>query len=80
LWKFNIGSVENPKIAYIRDYWDEQAMDEVHSLLLEYEDLFLKTFSELKGIKGSMGEMKIELKPDSRPLKNRPYHLNHRIK
>jgi hypothetical protein len=63
LWKVNIGSVENPKIASIGDYWDEKAMNEVHNLLREYEDLFLKMFSELKGIKGAMGEMKIELKP-----------------
>jgi hypothetical protein len=37
-------------------------------------------FSELKGIKGAMGEMKIELKPDSKPVKHRPYHLNPKIK
>jgi hypothetical protein len=50
-------------------------MNEVHSLLREYEDLFPKMFSELKGIKGAMGEMKIELKPGSRPMKHRPYDL-----
>jgi hypothetical protein len=55
-------------------------MNEVHNLLREYEDLFPKTFSELKGIKGAMGEMKIELKPDSKPVKHRPYHLNPKIK
>jgi hypothetical protein len=55
-------------------------MNEVHNLLHEYEDLFPKTFSEMKGIKGSMGEMKIALKPDSKPVKHRPYCLNPRIK
>jgi hypothetical protein len=49
-------------------------------LLREYEDLFPKTFSELKGIKGAMGEMKIELKPGSNPVRHRPYRLNHRVK
>jgi hypothetical protein len=48
-------------------------MNEVHNLLWEYEDLFTQTFSELKGIKGAMGEIKIELKPNSRPMKHRPY-------
>jgi hypothetical protein len=76
----NIGSTENPKIFSIGDYWDEKTMSEVHSLLREYEDLFLKTFSELKGIKGSMEEMKIELKPNSKPVKHEPYLLNPRIK
>jgi len=37
-------------------------MNEVQSLLQEFEDLFPKTFSKLKGIKGSMGEMNIKLK------------------
>jgi hypothetical protein len=48
--------------------------------LREYEDFFLKKFLELKGIKGSMGEMKIELKPSSRLVKHRPNYLNPRIK
>jgi hypothetical protein len=55
-------------------------MNEIQSLLQEYEDLFPKTFSEMKGIKGTMGEMKIELKPDSKPMKHRPYHLNPKVK
>jgi hypothetical protein len=55
-------------------------MNEVHSLLREYVDLFLKMFLELKGIKGAMGEMKIVLKPYSRSVKHRPYRLNSRIK
>jgi hypothetical protein len=39
-------------------------MNEVHILLREYEDLFPKMFSEMKGMKGAMGEMNIKLKPD----------------
>jgi hypothetical protein len=42
-------------------------------VLREYEDLFPKTFLELKGIKGAMGEMKIELKLGSNPVRHRPY-------
>jgi hypothetical protein len=34
----------------------------------------------MKGIKGPMGEMKIPLKPYSRPVKQRPYRLNPRYK
>jgi hypothetical protein len=30
----------------------------------------------MKGIKGPMGEMKIPLKPDARPVKQRAYRLN----
>ena len=42
--------------------------------------MFPKTFSELKGIKRVMGEMKIELKPGSKPVRHRPYLLNPRLK
>jgi hypothetical protein len=55
-------------------------MKEVHNMLQECVDLFSKTFSKLEGIKGAMGEMKIELKPGSRPLKHTLYRLNPRIK
>ena len=64
----------------VGEYWDEQTSQEIHSLLREYEDLFPKTFSKLKGIKGAMGEIKIELKIGSKPVRHRPYHLNPRVK
>jgi hypothetical protein len=34
----------------------------------------------MKGIKGPMGEMKIPLKPDARPVKQRPYRLKPKYK
>jgi hypothetical protein len=34
----------------------------------------------MKGIKGNMGEMRIPLKPDARPVKQRPYKLNPKYK
>jgi hypothetical protein len=76
----NIGTEEKPKIALVGDCWDEQTSQEIQSLLREYKDLFPNTFSELKGIKGVMGEMKIELKPRSKLVRHRPYHLNPRVK
>jgi len=49
-------------------------------MLWEYEDLFPRSFSKLKGIKENLGEMKIELKLDVKPIKHRPYCLNPRVK
>jgi hypothetical protein len=34
----------------------------------------------MKGIKGPMGEMRIHLKPDMKPVKQRPYRLNLKYK
>jgi hypothetical protein len=64
----------------VGDYWDEQTSQEIQSLLWEYKDLFPKTFSELKGIKGVMGEINIELKPGFNLVRHSPYHLNSRVK
>jgi hypothetical protein len=49
-------------------------------MLREYEDLFPKTFSKIKGIKGDMGEIKIELKLGLNPVRHRTYRLNPRVK
>jgi len=46
----------------VGDYWDEQTTKEIFDLLQEYQDLFLSSIVELKGIKGNLGEMKIVLK------------------
>jgi hypothetical protein len=47
--KVNIGTTENPKIASIGDYWDNQTVERITELLREYSDLFPATFSEMKG-------------------------------
>jgi hypothetical protein len=55
--KFNIETIENPKIASIGDYWDEKTMENITDLLHEYTNLFPTTFTEMKGIAGELGEM-----------------------
>lgn len=42
--------------------------------------MFPSSVVDMKGIKGEMGEIRIILKPDARPVKHRPYHLNPRVK
>jgi hypothetical protein len=43
--KVNIGTVENPKMASIGDYWDEKIVERITELLHEYTDLFPTTFT-----------------------------------
>jgi hypothetical protein len=66
--KVNIGTTENPKFAQIGDYWNDETIEKVADLLWEYQDLFPTTFSEMKGIAGDLGEMKIPLKPRAKPI------------
>ena len=45
-------------------------------MLHDYQDLFPTKFTEMKGIVGDLGVMRIPLKEDTRPVKQRPYILN----
>jgi hypothetical protein len=65
----NIGTIENPKISSIGDYWDEQTIESIAKLLHEYDNLFSMTFTEMKGIVGDLGEMKILLRDDARSIR-----------
>jgi hypothetical protein len=38
--------------------------------------MFPTTFTKMKGIAWELGEMKIPLKPEARPIRQRPYRLN----
>ena len=51
-------------------------MSNITDLLHEFQDLFLTKLSEMNGILGDLGEMKIPLKLDAKPVKQRTYQLN----
>jgi hypothetical protein len=72
----NIGTIENPKMANIGDYWDEQTMEIIIELIHEYSDLFQTTFIDIKGIIVELGEMKISLRYEARTITQRPYRIN----
>jgi len=74
--KVNIGTADMPKMASIGDYWDHQTIERITELVHEYNELFPATFLEMKGITGDIGEMKIPLKLEARPIRQRPYILN----
>jgi hypothetical protein len=78
--KHNIGTEEAPKMAIIGEYWDKKTITQVIDLLKEHEDLFPWSFYEMKGIVGSLGAMKIQLKLDAKLVKRRPYQLNSKYK
>ena len=60
---------ENLKFSNVRDFWDEEEVSNITDLLHEYQDLFPTNFSEMRGIVGYLGEMKILLRPDAKPSK-----------
>ena len=76
----NIETEAELKFVKIGDYWDDATVDKVTDFLHEYQHLFPIKFLELKGIIGDLGVMKITVKPDTRPVKQRPYKLNPKYK
>jgi len=76
----NIGTEAKPKFVKIGDYWDDATVDKVSGLLCEYQYLFPTKFTDPKGIIKDLGMMKITLKPDAKPVKQRPYRLNLKYK
>ena len=65
----NIGTKAESKFAKIGDYWDDVIVDKVSKLLRKYQDLFRTKFSDLKGIIGDVGVMKITLNSYVKPMK-----------
>lgn len=51
------------------DYWDDAMVDKVTELLREYYDLIPTKITDLKGIIGNLGMMRINLKPDVKSVK-----------
>lgn len=73
--KVNIGLEKEPKFAKIGNYWDEETSNKFTKLLHEYQDLFPTRFLEMRGIIEDLAIMKIPLKLDVKPIKQRPYRL-----
>jgi hypothetical protein len=78
--KVSIGTEKTRKLENVGDYWDYSTIRKIIELLHEYPDLFPTKFTDMKGIKGPMGEMKISLRPYARPIKQIPYRLNPKYK
>ena len=76
----DISNDDRPKLAKIGDYWNAQQTTEIVKLLREFQDIFSRDYKDLKGLVQEMGEMKIDTKPDVRPIKKRPYKLVHKYK
>lgn len=76
----NIRTKAKLKFVKIGDFWDDATVDKVAKFLHNYQDLFPTKFSDLKGIIGDLGVMKITLKLDGKPIKQRPYRLNPKYK
>ena len=65
----DISNDDRPKLAKNGDYWNEHQTIEIINLPREFQDVFARDYKDLKGLVQEMGEMKIDTKPDFRPIK-----------
>ena len=72
--ELDISNDDRPKMEKNGDYWNEEQTIEIVKLLKEFQDVFSRDYKYLKGLVHEMGEMKIDIKPDVRPVKK--YHIN----
>jgi len=78
--RVNIGLEDETKFAMIGGYCDEDTINKIIDLLHEYQELFPNKFSDMKGIIGDLGVMKIPLKPNMKLVKQRSYRMNPKYK
>jgi hypothetical protein len=76
----NNGTKQAPKLANVGYYSDDTTISKITKLLHEYQDLFPTKFTDMKGIKGPMGEMNIPLSEYAIPINKRPYRLSPKYK
>ena len=69
--KHNISIETNPNMAIERRLLGWGKVSQVVDLLKEYEGIFPSTFLEMKGITWDLWEMKIQLKPNEKPINRR---------
>jgi hypothetical protein len=67
-------------MAQVGDYWTKKETCDIFDLLKEYQDVFAWDYKYLKGLVEEMGEMKIELIPQAKLIKNKTYKLAHKYK
>ena len=78
--EFYISNDDRPKMTKIGDYWSEEQTIEIVNLLKEFQDFFARDYKDIKGLVQETGEMKINIKPEEKPIKKRPYKLTHKYK
>ena len=51
--EFDISNDDRPKMAKIGDYWSEEQTTEIVNLLKEFQDVFSRDYTYLKGLDGN---------------------------
>ena len=66
--ELNILADNKSNLEKIGDCWSKEKTTEIVNLLKEYQDVFARYYKDLKGLVQEMGEMKIEILLDAKPI------------
>ena len=80
LKEVDISNDDRPKMEKISDYWNREQTIKIINLLKEFQDVFPRYYKKLKGLVQEMGEMKIDIEPDEKPVKKRTHKITHKYK
>jgi len=67
-------------MAIVYGYWYDKKTMEIVDLLKQYQGVFGHDYKHIIKLVQDMGEIKIELLPTTKPIKKRPYKLEHKYK
>ena len=76
----DISNDDRPTMENIREYWTKQQTTDITSLLKEYKYMFARDYKYLKGLVKEIGEMKIDINSNAKPVKKSSYKLTHKYK
>ena len=67
---------EEPKPVFIATYLSHLEVQELLALLREFRDCFAWTYKDMQGVPPEVCKHTIPMKPDAKPVHQRPYPMN----
>jgi hypothetical protein len=74
--EINLWTTEDPKMVRIEKELDPTYEEQVIEILRDYKDVFAWTYEDMKKILPHICKYKIELKPNTKPIKQSRYRMN----
>ena len=76
----DISNENKQKMVRIGECQRKEQEAKIVNLLKEFQDVFSQDYKYLKGLVQEMGEMKIDIKRNARPVRKIPYKLDKKYK
>ena len=75
----NLGTKDEPKPTYVSAWLDPITRSRIIEVLKEFKDCFAWNYSKLPGLDRQLVEHKLPMKPDAKPIKQKPRRMELKI-